>query len=256
MYCRTYIFIPSNASLKSCSELLYARLPTQTRLTFPTEDSFWPSFGTAPEAAILISQESVVVFLLQIKTGGGNVWWNNEGTKKFSRCQKKSANFEHNCANHWSRDGNDQYIWRIFLSVNIPSGSQYRPQMLVCLRARYLAALILYFWLRTWIEYHSRSVARPRNARTDSSVWANQEKANDVVLSSIYQRFTIQPTNVVERISEHSWLSFIISFAGYITRSVSDIRNQIHWDGLPVIEERSPRSHLPAVGLTLSVCHS
>jgi hypothetical protein len=36
---KAYIFIPAKASLKSCSELLYARLPTQTRLVFPAEAS-------------------------------------------------------------------------------------------------------------------------------------------------------------------------------------------------------------------------
>jgi hypothetical protein len=36
---RAYIFIPAKASLKSCSELLYARLPTHTRLVFPAEGS-------------------------------------------------------------------------------------------------------------------------------------------------------------------------------------------------------------------------
>ena len=50
-----YIFIPANASLKSCSELLYARLPTHTRLVFAADASACPSVCVFPVAAIFSS---------------------------------------------------------------------------------------------------------------------------------------------------------------------------------------------------------
>jgi hypothetical protein len=47
-----YVDKPAKASLNSISVLLYARLPTQTLLTFAV-DALWPSVGLALDDAIV-----------------------------------------------------------------------------------------------------------------------------------------------------------------------------------------------------------